>query len=343
MRALFHASLPNGLSGDPVLLVDMPDVGQAVLIDLGELHRVPPRKLLRVERVVVTHAHMDHFIGFDHLLRIALGRQRELRLTGPRGFLGHVQGRIDGYTWNLIDSYPVHIVAEEVDGVERRATAWRGAGGLRPEPLPTRADGGPVHVERAWTLRVTELDHGIPVLAALLEETEHLSVDRDRLVRMGLRPGAWLSELKDLVRRRRPSSTPIEVTTAAGDERAASSGELAEALLTRTPGMRLAYVTDIAPTEENLERAAAFVHGADLLVCETAFLDADDALARRRRHLTARRSGELARAAAVGRLAPFHVSPRYQGREDELLGEAAAAFGGPVVRLPGAPATDIDG
>jgi ribonuclease BN (tRNA processing enzyme) len=35
------------------------------------------------------------------------------------------------------------------------------------------------------------------------------------------------------------------------------------------------------------------------------------------------------------RLAPFHLSPRYQGREEELFEEAADAFGGPVLRLKG--------
>ena len=40
----------------------------------------------------------------------------------------------------------------------------------------------------------------------------------------------------------------------------------------------------------------------------------------------------------VQRLAPFHVSSRYEGCEEQLLEEAAAAFGGPVVRLPAGPA-----
>ncbi len=63
----------------------------------------------------------------------------------------------------------------------------------------------------------------------------------------------------------------------------------------------------------------------------------DESLARERSHLTARQAGELARAAGVEKLAPFHFSPRYLGREQELLEEAATAFGGPVVSLPVGP------
>ena len=36
----------------------------------------------------------------------------------------------------------------------------------------------------------------------------------------------------------------------------------------------------------------------------------------------------------VAKLAPFHFSPRYKGREGEIVAEAAAAFGGDVVMLP---------
>ena len=70
------------------------------------------------------------------------------------------------------------------------------------------------------------------------------------------------------------------------------------------------------------------------MICEAAFLEEDAVLARERHHLTARQAGELAQEAGAKRLAPFHLSPRYHGREDELLAEAAEAFGGPLVRLP---------
>ena len=35
----------------------------------------------------------------------------------------------------------------------------------------------------------------------------------------------------------------------------------------------------------------------------------------------------------AGKLAPFHFSPRYEGRHEELIQEAAEAFGGPVAVL----------
>jgi len=342
VRSLLHPFLPNGPGGDPALWVDLLDEGCSVLIDAGDLRRISNRKLLRVERVVVTHTHMDHFIGFDHLLRVALGRERELVVSGPPGFLEHVQGKIAAYAWNLIDDYPLRLRAEEIDGETIRSLAFSGAGRMHPEPLADRPFNGTLYGHRAFTIHADLLDHGIPVLGVALRETEHLSVDKDRLQRLGLAPGPWLAELKLVVRRCRPDDEPIDALTADGSTRRFTAGELAQAILFRTPGQRLAYLADLAYTEENRRRAVALARDADLLVCEEAFLHADEALARERCHLTARQAGELAREAGARKLAPFHFSPRYQGREQELLREAADAFGGPVVELSAGPVFPVD-
>jgi len=337
MRTAFHPYLPNGLSGDPVVWIDLPDDGHAILLDAGELTRVDNRKLLRVDRVIVTHTHMDHFIGFDRLLRLALRRDRALVVSGPAGFIEHFQGKIRSYVWNLIESYPVHLVAEELDGDTIRSVAYRGARRMMPEPLPDRPYRGTLAAERAYTAHIAELDHGIPVLGVALHETAHLSVNEDRLCRLGLAAGPWLSELKSAVRRREPEDQPIEVLTAGGGTQRRPGGDLARQILFATPGQRIAYLTDLGYSDDNVERVIDLARGVDLMICEAAFLHADEAMARERNHLTARQAGELARAAGAERLAPFHFSPRYSGRARELLDEAGEAFGGPLVELPSGP------
>ena len=333
MRTIFLPSLLNSLTGDPGVWVDLMDEGRSVLLDLGSLAHVASRKLLRVERVVVTHTHLDHFVGFDHLLRLVLGREKELTVTGPAGFLDRVQGKISAYTWNLIRDYPVRLRAEEVVGGSVRSVLYTGERGFEPEPLPERHAQRVVHAERLFTVHVAELDHGIPVLGVSLRETVHLSVNRDRLEREGLAPGPWLRDLKAAVRRCEPLDADIEASAVDGSARRYRRGELADALIIKQPGQRLSYVTDIRFTPDNVARVAELAAESDLLICEAAFLHEDEALARQRNHLTARQAGELARAAGAHRLAPCHLSPRYKDREQEIFEEAEDAFGGPVLRL----------
>jgi ribonuclease Z len=313
MRTLFHPALLHPSTGDPGVWIDLPDEGRAVLLDLPSLAHLPSRKLLKLAHAVVTHTHMDHFVGFDQLLRVALRREGPLAITGPSGFLASVRGRIGAYTWNLIEGYPIHLRVQEVEGDTIRADEYTGMSRMRPVPLPEVPFAGTVHAERAFRIEVATFDHGIPVLGVVVRETRHLAVNKDLLMRRGLVPGAWLRGLKDAIR-----SGAIENT---------------DGLIVEGPGQVVAYLTDLAGTDENLRQAEAFVRDADLLLCEAAFLDADRELARERKHLTARQAGTLARSAGVKRLAVFHVSPRYEGREAEVLREAGEAFGAPVLEM----------
>lgn len=118
MRPTFHPHLVNGSAGDPALFVDCLFERRALLFDLGDILALPSRKLLRISHVFVSHAHMDHFIGFDWLLRILLGREKDLHLFGPPGFLAQVEHKLRAYTWNLVRNYLSDFILRvtEVDG-----------------------------------------------------------------------------------------------------------------------------------------------------------------------------------------------------------------------------------
>ena len=77
----------------------------ALLFDIGDISRLPTRKLLRISDVFVSHTHMDHFAGFDHLLRVCLGRDTGVRMYGPPDFIEQVGHKLHAYTWNLVENY----------------------------------------------------------------------------------------------------------------------------------------------------------------------------------------------------------------------------------------------
>jgi ribonuclease Z len=333
MKPLFQPQLVNGAEGDPVVYVDHLFEGRAMLFDLGEIQSLPARKLLRLSHVFVSHTHMDHFIGFDHLVRVCLGRALALEMYGPPGFVDQVAHRLGGYTWNLVENYDTDftlIVAEVDEGPGRRAR-FRCRHRFEREDLEPRTFPDGVLVdEEAFRVRAAVLDHSIPCLGLALEEKNHINIWKNRLDELGLPTGPWLQALKSAVRRGAPDDTPFTVGWQDRDgehQREFALGELRERVLRVVPGQKIAYVVDTVYHEANARRIVALARDADILFIETVFLERDADRAARTRHLTAAQAGRLARAAGAKRAVPMHFSARYSDDFDVLVKEFEEAVG----------------
>lgn len=332
MRPLLRPRLVNGPFGDPGLYVDVTFDRRAFLFDLGDIVALAPRQVLRVSDVFVTHTHMDHFVGFDRLLRLSLGRDRPVTLFGPPHFIEQLGHKLSGYTWNLVENYSsdftIHARELSEDDIVRRATFHCRHRFEREEELPVPCANGLLLDESAFRVRAVLLDHQIPCLGFALEEKAHVNVWKNRLAELGLAPGPWLRELKRAVLDGAPDDATIAAPSNAADgnsDRRIALRDLRPALHV-VQGQKIGYIADIASHADNVRRAADLVRGADLLYIETAFLEADAAEAVRKHHLTARDAGEIARRAAVQQVVPFHFSPRYAGRGAELRAELQSAF-----------------
>jgi ribonuclease Z len=322
MRPIAIAGLVNGVFGDPGLYIDFKFEKRALLFDLGDVSVLAPRKLLRLTDVFVTHAHMDHFAGFDRLLRVLLGRAGVVRLYGPPGFIERVEHKLCAYTWNLVERYPgdfAFLAHEAAPDWSLRVARFSASQKFARETLADkRAADGVLLDEPRFRVRAAFLDHGIPCLGFALEEKAHVNVWRNRLAEMGLAVGPWLNELKRAVAEGAPDHTPIHGRTL---------GELKASALQVTPGQKIAYVTDIVYHAENEAQVARLAADADLLYIESVFLSTEAEHAARKFHLTAAQAGRIARAARASAVIPFHFSPRYLGREHELRAEVVAGLG----------------
>lgn len=327
MRPLFHPQLVNEPYGDPGLYVEFMFERRALLFDLGDLGALSTRRILRVTDVFVSHGHMDHFIGFDYLLRLHLGRARRLRLYGPPGFAAQVEHKLAAYTWNLVHRYEAELVFEvceaRPDGSALvcefpSSSAFRRAS----ERTSTIADGVLLD-EPALRIRAVFLDHGTPVLAFALEEKAHVNVWKNRLEEMALPMGPWLHELKQAVLAGLPDDTPVRVPGPVARE--LPLGLLRERLVRVVAGQKIAYVVDCDFNPVNAARVIALARDADWLYVESPFLHEDVANAARKHHLTARQAGWLARQARVKRVVPFHFSPKYRDCEARLRAEVEEA------------------
>ena len=112
MKPLLQPKLVNDPLGDPGLLLEFHEERRALLFDLGDISAIPKATLLKVTDVFVSHTHIDHFIGFDQLLRMVFGQGKTLRLYGPENFIANVEGKLAGFTWNLVDRYEESISIE---------------------------------------------------------------------------------------------------------------------------------------------------------------------------------------------------------------------------------------
>ncbi len=327
MRPTLHPRLVNGRFGDPAVFVERLHDPSAFLFDLGDLAPLSTRDLLRIGHVFVSHMHMDHFIGFDALLRVHVGRAKSIALFGPAGLAARVGHKLAGYEWDLVDSYEEDLsfdVTELVAADRVAETRFRLKRRFAVEPLGERGiENGIVGEANGLTVRAALLEHhGVSVGYALAEGV-HVNVWGNKVVAAGLPLGGWLKPLKEAIRAGRPDDEAIALP----DDRSAPLGAL-RSLVSVEPGQKLAYVTDVRDTPANREAIARLAAGADLLLIEASFAAADRAKADARAHLTTTAAGEIARSAGVRRIEPFHFSPRYEDEEERMLREVERAFVG---------------
>lgn len=339
MRPLLHPVLVNGRSGDPALYIDTLFEKRAILFDLGDISSLSPRKIQRIEQIFVSHAHIDHFIGFDHLLRVLIGREKTIALYGPDGFIDQVHHKLLAYCWNLADRFTADLifdVTEVASGRLSRSARLRAKNAFAIEAASAGSlTDGVLYEDAALRVKTAILDHHTPCLGFAVEEPDHANVWKNRLAELGLAVGPWLHELKRAVIEAKPDDYLIQVASGptAFRPRAIPLAELRSAV-TVTPGQKIGYVTDVADTPANREAIIGLVRNANVLFIEAAFAQADAALAAARGHLTTRAAGSIAREAGVQQIEPFHFSPRYSGQEARLLDEVMAAFAASASNQP---------
>lgn len=325
------ALLVNGLTGDPLLHIRLRQRRRSILFDLGDSGRLPAKIAHQVTDVFITHAHMDHIGGFLWFLRSRLGETEPCRLFGPPGLAEHVAAFIGGIRWDRIGERGPRFEIFELDGGRLRRTRIR-VGEALQEQDDHPVSGGCLRVEPDFRVRAVILDHGIPVLAFAFETAPVTHVSKDRLRESGLSEGPWIGALK-----RSLATGDTSAAIRLPDGRRLSATELADALVEYDPARRLVYATDLADTSENRRLLSTLATGADVLFCEAGFTSADIEQASRTCHLTARACGEIAAAAGVSRLVPFHFSRRYDGKSDDLYAEIGTVYSGLIVRpTPGA-------
>jgi ribonuclease Z len=188
----------------------------------------------------------------------------------------------------------------------RRAAIFTDWPHLRTHPVEAER----VRFERPGVaLLGARLDHRVEAIGWRLEEPDGRRMLPERLSAAGI-------EGPDIGRLQREGAIDV------GD-RSVTLQDMSEP----RRGQRFAFIMDTGPCDATVELAA----GADLVVCEATFLDADEDLARRYRHLTARQAAWIAAEAGAVALVLTHFSQRYKEVDQTFLAEAQAVFANVII------------
>jgi ribonuclease Z len=276
---------------------------------------------------------MDHFIGFDALLRVNIGRDKLITVVGPAGVIDCVASKLAGYTWDLVGRYATNLsfdVLEMVDEHRARRARFEFRLAFAKESLAdvTLHDGVVVDTP-AFQVSAAVLEHHGACLGFTLSEPVRINVWRNRVQERGLPLGAWLKTLKAAVRDHLDDAATIAVPNGVD----APLWSLRE-LVSMKPGQRIGYVTDIRDSPANMAAVARLCAGTDPLFIEASFPASEQERAQERGHLTTAVAGRMAKAAGARRVEPFHFSPRNRLSEDEMLAEVDREFRGQTDPAP---------
>lgn len=312
----------NPLEEDPYVYIEKSEIKESYLFDCGIRVRGNYRKIKRLWGICISHAHIDHFVGFDHMIRSLLSDDKEIHIFGPRGIIDKIQGKLTAYDWDrAYDQNLILYVTELRESVSFRQTfvcknQFKSA---QLESFPT-----PQYIRKtdADEVRFAFADHGgSPCLAFALRINDRWKVNKDKLQALHLDDGPWVGKLLAS----KKNNTALESSIIINDV-TYSSEFLTHELLYSSPGSKIAYVTDTRVDSSVRSGILQLVERADILVCEGTFLTQDIDCARQFHHLTAIEAAEFALEAQVQRLILNHPSRRYHGMYRQLLKEARSVF-----------------
>ncbi|SMF69984.1 hypothetical protein [Pseudobacteriovorax antillogorgiicola] len=319
----FDIEFLNGYMGDPATLVSIKRSGIHILFDLGSLENASHKDLLKVRQVFVSHTHVDHFIGFDRLLRINIPHRKPLHLWGPQGFASNVQGKILGYTWNLIDSDQLPFWVSEIQETKINKAFFLGKVNdfrLKPEDLDQMSDSVAL-LSDGSSVKAVALDHkGTDSIAYRLETPLFNKINGEALKDLNLDPGPWIQKFLD-----RLAIQDLEGAMEVGGKQWAME-TLAQRIVLGSDQCSLAYLTDFSFDQPNLDRLLKCFGDARAVICEASFLDEDRGRSVAKAHLTTRQAALVASLLGCEEFLAFHVSNIYAGRGAEALEEASAFF-----------------
>lgn len=298
------------------------DSGQGItrlLLDCGAgtVGQLAFADIQQIDHLLLSHLHIDHISGFDDFFRVNFDRQnKENHIWGPpetARILGH---RFQGFWWNHAADHHASWLVHEVGAESVQTFRFEAREAFaHAYAVGSQARRSPLIQTPQLSVEAVDLQHHGPSLGFILREPERVNINPSRLAALGLKGGAWLSQLK---------------AEATGDiqigEQLWDADDLRQKLTDVQQGDSAAYLTDFLLSEAELERLAPLLAGVKVLYLEAQYAPEDLELATKNHHTTVQQGATLAQRAGASELRLLHLSRRYAEADWRRMLEAAQAM-----------------
>ena len=318
MVHIFQPKLINPPYKDPGLFISLFGKKYSYLIDAGDLSKLSNKDILKIDKLFITHTHMDHFYGFDRILRTFLGKEKHLKVFGPKNIIKNINGKLQGYTWNLVENYNTDFTVEvfEILNTKIKKAVFKCKKKFKlEEKEPVNIYKNIIVKEDDHIVRGIVLDHKTPSISYILEENFHINILKTMLEKYNLPTGKWLTYLKDCIYNNKLNEV-IEI-----EDKKFHVKELMDNITKITPGQKVTYITDIVFSRNNIRKLKQHIGNTTFLYIEASFLNRERKRAKERWHLTAKQAGYIAKIARAKKVFPFHISPIHIGEYNEIKKE----------------------
>lgn len=315
MRQNYQVKRINSPFDDTAFFVRNIHKKDAFLLDCGRLGDITNSELSDIKDIFISHTHIDHFYGFDRVIRGLLRSDNPIRLYGPPGFTKNVAGKLAGYTWNLIKSYPLTIEVYELGYGSIHKTIFSARDGF--EAVDCGFTEGDIDIDDGFKVQYCFFDHKTVSVGYRIKEPNYISINKEKLESIGLKSGKWVGFLKeDLYKGNRNSDIFIEDVNCYF-----SVSELEKLIVEYQKPQDITYITDIAPTYENFDRAIKFAKDSHLLIIESMFMKSDFMHSIEKSHLNISLSKTIYEISGSRFVKFFHFAPKYENCKDKFYSE----------------------
>jgi ribonuclease Z len=324
--------LVNGSGGDPCLYLDFPGEHNALLFDTGELAELPTSLVADVGAIFYSHFHMDHFVGFDRVLRANINHKKTILVYGPSGTAQRLGARLGSYQFYRFPFMRLRFLVHEIDPDDpavATVTEFDCQNDFRAEPVkrPLRLKGGVCHDAADCRVRFAFVSHSVTCINYAMELKRGYRFDREKARTGVLRPGAWVREVMAAMRKPR-KDRPLMIRVGGGEF---DLGHLVADYFTMSPHEKIVFCTDTRINDDIRPTLLDLASKATRLYADAYYPDDHAKRADKYGHMTITQVAELARDADVAELFLIHIGAGNHHRAVEMLATAREIF--PATRM----------